>query len=73
MCSLRKALRLAGQQMGEWPRKPLFWLALALNLNFTLEPAVALIRETVAALSGGTPIVDKAWYGEKYRLDSPRN
>ena len=44
MCSLRKALRLAGQQMGEWPRKPLFWLALALNLNFTLEPAVALIR-----------------------------
>ena len=41
----------------------------------TLTPgeAVALIRETVAALSGGTPIVDKAWYGEKYRLDPPQN
>ena len=41
----------------------------------TLTPgeAVALIRETVAALSGGTPIVDKAWYGEKYHLDPPQN
>ena len=41
----------------------------------TLTPgeAVALIRETVAALSGGTPIVDKAWYEEKDHLDPPQN
>ena len=37
--------------------------------TLTPEEAVALVRETVTALSGGTPIVDKPYYAEKYHLD----
>ena len=53
MHSAGKALRLAGQQIADWPHKSLFWLGLLLNLNFSLAPVTNMVS---AARALGNPL-----------------